>query len=147
MSIQNVKIKSYNVNKEGWHFSGGLVTIYAYNVSSMIFVNITIQNSQGYGVLGRNLIGNSVLKGITISHVSQKNDLVNKTVVGLVLQYYGIIHSHSTVHNVLIENFTLHGIQEENKVDKSINAYNSSATMIGFHQLNSPINSQYSMLV
>ena len=65
---------------------------------------------------------------------------MNKTVVGLVLQYYGIIHSHSTVHNVLIENFTLHGIQEENKADRSINAYNSSAIMIGFHQLNSPIN-------
>ena len=140
VSIQNVKIKNYNVNNEGWHSSGGLVTIHFYNISSMIIVNITIQNSQGYGVFGRNLIGNSVLKGITISHVSQKNDLVNKTVGGLVLQYYGIIHSHSIVHSVLIENFTLHGIQETSNVNRSINAYNSSAIMIGFHQLNSLIN-------
>ena len=138
--IQNIKIKNYNVNIEGWHSSGGLVIIHVYNVSSMIIVNITIQNSQGYGVFGRNLIGNSVLKGITISRVSQENDLVNKTVVGLVLQYYDIIHSHSIVHNVLIENFTFHGIQEENKVNRSINAYNSSAIMIGFHQLNPSIN-------
>jgi len=65
----------------------------------------------------------------------QKN--VNTTVGGLILLYYydhTISHSHKGVDNILIENITVHNIQERNQLGIVSNAHNSSAIEIAFNQ-------------
>ena len=142
VSIQNLELQNCNTNNEIHHFSGEYAAILLYNVTSMVIVNITIQKSDGYSIIGINLMGNPLLINITIFHTSQKrNNPANTMILGcFALWYYDYNYSHNLIHNILIENFTLHGIQEINNVSRSTAAYNLSVIEIAFHQSNPPIN-------
>ena len=142
IDIQNLKLQNCNADNESHLFSGEYAAILLYNVTSMVIVNITIQKSHGYGIIGINLMGNPLFINITILHKLQKrNNPANAMILGcLALWYYNNNYSHNLIHNILIENFTLHGIQEINNFNRSTAAYNLSAIEIAFHQSNPPIN-------
>ena len=110
------------------------------NVNSMIIVNVDIQSCYGYGIIGINLIGNSVLRSITISYITQKESCVqynvNTTVSSLVLFYHDINNNRThTVVDLLVENLTVHNIRNTNhQLSRPTNTHNSSAIKIVFHQ-------------
>ena len=114
----------------------------------MLMVNMDLQNIHGYGIVGINVIGNSIFMRITIFSTKKRSSkLEAASIGGLDLLYFNnTTHysNHITVENILIMNFSLCGItgiqSKTSKVSASTDAYNSSPIQIGFHQFNFSVN-------
>ena len=151
--IQNITIKNCGTNIQNYvcsssHLSRESAAVLLYNVSSILINNLNIQNNHGYGIVGINVIGNSVIKRVTIFCTPQKSSMCNNVtrtvgMGGLALLYINNIsytHNHTVVENVLIVNFTLCNAQEVNKLCRLSGVHSSSAIEIAFYQHNFSIN-------
>ena len=150
VSIKSINLQNCGANIQNFMRNKNFISresaaILLYNVSSMLIANMDIQNIRGYGIVGINVVGKSVIMRVAIFSIpkrrSGKPDTA--TIGGLALLYFNNIarHNYMTVENVFVMNVSLHDIRSAtSKVNGSTDVFNSSPIKIVFGQFNFSIN-------
>ena len=98
-----------------------MAAITLHNSSFVTIINVVIENSDGYGIIGVNLVGKSSLENITIFHTNY-NKPFHSMMGGIILFYKNTIHNNVSV-DLLIKHCIISNITNNHKMEyKNINS-------------------------